>query len=320
MTLLRLITAASAVSLAVGTATLSIAGLRGSRNGWLDVINNFAPLLSVMGLLGAGLAYLSLTGLDRAVTIALALIAVGYGAALLTPEIVSGLRSRSQAGFPFKLLSVNVWRDNPSPDQAIAKILARGPDAILLQEADGALADVLDKLQSHYPYRSDCPGSGVVIFVKRPISASGCGFDRGAQELDWAWVRTTAGDGGAVTLATTHFAWPLPPGPQSAQRRLLAAGLSQLQPGDLILTGDFNTTPWSFGMRNQDKLLAPLTRRTWAWFSWPARLDVLSQPWPIPILPIDHIYAGVDWTTRRLTLLRIPGSDHFGTEAVFSRR
>src|SRR5580693_3820386 len=103
MTLLRLIAAASAVSLAMAACILSVAGLRGSRNGWLDVINNFAPLLCVMGLLGAGLAYLSLAGSVRLATIALALVAVGYGTALLTPEITSRLRSGSQAGHPFKL-------------------------------------------------------------------------------------------------------------------------------------------------------------------------------------------------------------------------
>jgi endonuclease/exonuclease/phosphatase (EEP) superfamily protein YafD len=250
----------------------------------------------------------------------LALIAVSYSLALVGPEIVGRLASRPQGPSPFKLLSANVWHDNPSPKQAIATILARDADAVFLQEIDGALAGALDELQSRYPYRSDCSGSGVVIFVKTPITASGCGLAASGGRLDWVWVQTSTADGRPVTLATTHFTWPFPPGLQGAQRRLLAAGAGQLPPGDLILAGDFNTTPWSFGMRNQDRLLAPLSRRTHAWFTWPARLDALGWPWSIPVLPIDHIYAGSDWVTTRLTKVQIPGSDHFATEAVFTMR
>jgi endonuclease/exonuclease/phosphatase (EEP) superfamily protein YafD len=83
----------------------------------------------------------------------------------------------------------------------------------------------------------------------------------------------------------------------------------------LILAGDFNITPWSRGMRRQDKLLAPLRRWTVAWFTWPARAAGFA--WPLPLLPIDHVYAGPAWGSVRLRRVRIPGSDHFATEATF---
>jgi endonuclease/exonuclease/phosphatase (EEP) superfamily protein YafD len=133
------------------------------------------------------------------------------------------------------------------------------------------------------------------------------------------WIQTHAPDGAPVTLATTHFAWPFPPGLQSAQRRVLAERLHQ-QPTDMmILGGDFNTTPWSFGMRNQDQLLAPLKRQAAPGASWPARLDTLQRPWGFPILPIDHLYSGPGWRAVGATRLRIPGSDHLAIEATFVR-
>ena len=65
---------------------------------------------------------------------------------------------------------------------------------------------------------------------------------------------------------------------------------------------------------------APLKRQTRARVSWPARFDALRQPWSASFLPIDHVYTGPGWRLTRLTRLRIAGSDHFATEAAFTRR
>jgi len=309
------------MEIAAVAALLAVAGLGGSRNGWLDVINNFAPMILAMGLVGVGLAWWSLDGATRITTICVALIAVAYGLALIAPDLAGALASHPQGGAQFRILSANVWTDNPTPGLAIGEIIARDADAVFLQESNGTLRNEFVRLKSLYPYASECPGSGVQIFLKTPITAHGCGPGPASpSQLDWVWVETTASDGRPVTLATTHFSWPFPPGPQSAERTGLAASLSQLSRGDLILGGDFNTTPWSFAMRRQDQLFAPLKRRTLAWFSWPARLDALRRSWPLPILPIDHIYAGPNWQAASLTRLRMPGSDHFATEAVLTRR
>ena len=253
------------------------------------------------------------------IPLVLALVAVAYGMALIVPEIAQSLVVHPSRGAQFRILSANVWHDNPTPDLAVTDIIARGADAVLLQEPDGTLEPQLTRLKSRYPYASDCAGSGVQIFVKSPIVAQGCGLGSGTR-ADLVWIQTTAPDGRPVTLVTTHFDWPFPPSPQAAERANLAQRVRLLPNDDLILAGDFNTTPWSFAMRRQDKSLVPLRRRTLAWFSWPARLDALAQPWPMPVLPIDDIYAGPAWRSARLTRLRIRGSDHFATEAILTRQ
>ena len=319
MSPIRILAAATAMESSAAIALLALAGLGGWRNGWLDVINSFAPMILAMALLAAGLGYWTLEGVTRAVTLGLAMVGVIYGLALIGPEILMASVPRSEGGQPFRVLSANVWHDNPTPDLAVASIMARNPDAVLLQESDGSLQPALKALKSVYPYTSDCPGAGVQIFSKSPILAGGCGPTPGPR-LDLVWIQTAAADGRPVTLVTTHFVWPFPPALQKAQSARLAQQIHQLPTDDMILGGDFNTTPWSFAMRSQDGLLSPLKRQTRAWVSWPARLDALRQPWSAPFLPIDHLYTGPGWRLTRLTRLRIAGSDHFATEAAFTRR
>ena len=61
----RILASATAMEIAVAAAVPSIAGLAGSRNGWLDVINNFAPMTLGMGSVGGALASVSVAGATR---------------------------------------------------------------------------------------------------------------------------------------------------------------------------------------------------------------------------------------------------------------
>src|SRR3546814_7596545 len=65
-----------------------------------------------------------------------------------------------------------------------------------------------------------------------------------------------------------------------------------------------NLTPWAAAMREQDRALAPLTRMTRA-PSWPRAL---------PVLPLDHLYAGPDWGLVSARRLAATGSDHRRSE------
>jgi endonuclease/exonuclease/phosphatase (EEP) superfamily protein YafD len=313
MSPIRILAAVAAMVSAPAVAVLALAGFGGSRNGWLDVINIFAPVILVVALVAAGLGYLCLEGATQAVTLGMAMIGVIYGLTLIGPEVLLSLGARAQGVQPFRVLSANVWRDNPTPALAVDSLMARNADAVFLQEADGALQTELARLKSLYPYAGERSDSGLQIFSKAPIGSSGC------RSMS-TWIQTVAGDGRPVTLVTTHFAWPFPPAPQKAQRAILAEQIRQLPTDDMILGGDFNTTPWSFAMKSQDGLFVPLKRQTRALASWPARLDALRQPWSAPFLPIDHVYAGPGWRLARMARLRIPGSDHFAIEAVFTRR
>ena len=315
MNLAQTFASAAAIGISAAAAILSVAGMGGWRNGWLDIINHFAPVVLLLALCGGVFAVAGMNpGLLRSETLGMAFVAAALSSALVVPELMKATPIRRGRGRALRILSANVWFSNPTPAEAVSAILARDADIVFLQESNGSLRGELYRLRLQYPFGSECPDSGERIFVKSPILAQGCGL--GSPAGDLVWVQIAMADGRPVTLVTAHFSKPFPPAEQQAEREALAAKIRSLPNDDLILTGDFNTTPWSFAMRRQDRSLMPLQRRTIAWSTWPARLVKSGWLWPVPFLPIDHIYSSPRWGKARLSRLRVPGSDHFATEAV----
>jgi endonuclease/exonuclease/phosphatase (EEP) superfamily protein YafD len=116
--------------------------------------------------------------------------------------------------------------------------------------------------------------------------------------------------GGDFTVVGNHFVWPIPPAAGRPRAGLLAGKDRAAFPKDsLIVTGDFNSTPWSWSLRRQDKALG-LERRTRALASWPTGEFSRLASAPFPILPIDHVYAGKAWKTVKVERGPSLGSDH----------
>jgi endonuclease/exonuclease/phosphatase (EEP) superfamily protein YafD len=111
---------------------------------------------------------------------------------------------------------------------------------------------------------------------------------------------------GPVTVLGIHAPWPT----QAALAREHADFLPILRSypaATTILAGDFNSTPWSFARRRDDRDFG-LVRRTRALFTWP--LAGRHRP-PFPVLPIDHVYAGPAWATVGVARGPRVGSDHY---------
>ncbi len=84
------------------------------------------------------------------------------------------------------------------------------------------------------------------------------------------------------------------------------------------MAGDFNSTQWSFRQRAVDASFA-LERRDHLIPTWPARLPMLhGAPFPVPLMPIDHVYAGPRWKTVRIVRGPRMGSDHYPLIATFA--
>jgi endonuclease/exonuclease/phosphatase (EEP) superfamily protein YafD len=87
----------------------------------------------------------------------------------------------------------------------------------------------------------------------------------------------------------------------------------------LIVGGDFNLTPWSFGLRRQDARFG-LVRLTRAMATWPAgKISHWRLNLPFPLLAIDHLYAGKSWRVVSVTRGPVLGSDHYPIVAVLTR-
>ena len=91
---------------------------------------------------------------------------------------------------------------------------------------------------------------------------------------------------------------------------MIAELLNRFPKERLILSGDFNSTPWSFSRRHEDAMIG-LERRTRGLFSWPADRGPAGMGLPFALLPIDHVYAGPGWRTVRVERGPLLGSDHY---------
>jgi len=310
--LVSLLLRGTALLLGLLGAAIALACLGGAFSDRLDALTHLTPLWFCLGLaslvLGLGFA----DEAERKAVLVLAAMTVVITGGLMAPEIVAAVRAPRQpaAGATLKLVQFNVWADNDDPDATLDWILAQKADVMLIEEGGGAAWPVVKRLRKLYPNYVTCAGKRLCdtwIFSRWPmIRQHGLREHGPALSAAWATLRHPGGD---FTVAATHHLWPFPAGPQQAQSRLLVRELARFDRRTLILGGDFNSTPWSFSLRRQDKALG-LERRTRALASWPAGRFTRLASAPFPVLPIDQVYAGQAWKTVKVERGPVLGSDH----------
>jgi endonuclease/exonuclease/phosphatase (EEP) superfamily protein YafD len=304
---------ALALVLAAAFAALALAAQGGRFSDRLDVLTHFTPIW--LGGLVLALLVWAVTGRHGRSTPLLALIGILSALTLMIPEFTAmrPLGGRVH-GKTLKVVQFNVWGRNRDPEGTARWILATDPDIIVLEEGFSRSGGVTKALARRYPHRTTCaepwPCSTMILSKRRPIAEGGLSPGVSRAHLAGAWA-TYPTAGGPYTVVGVHFTWPWPAGPQQRMTLRLAEVLKRFPKDRLIVSGDFNSTPWSFSMRRQDRMFG-LERRTRALASWPAgdfsRLHVAS---PIPLLAIDQIYAGRAWRTVQVRRGPKLGSDHY---------
>ncbi|MCT8000339.1 endonuclease/exonuclease/phosphatase family protein [Sphingomonas sanguinis] len=208
------------------------------------------------------------------------------------------------------LVTHNLHGGRTSPDRTANVLIDSGADILLLQEAGGA-EPLFEKLSNVFPYRSACRGCQLAILSRRPMGPVRWrlpGRQGGLVGPALFRAEIPLRGLGSLTVATVHAPWPFPPGPQARFRSSLIDAVRQGPTDHLVLTGDFNLTPWGQGMAMLDRGLWPMTRVTRAMFSFPAR--VAGRDWVVPLLPIDQIFVGRGIVAGRVDALPFTGSDH----------
>lgn len=275
----------------------------------LDVLNSIAPITFV-----AAAATLANALWRRRSGIAVpASIALALGAIPILREATRPIPAASAGPDAVTIVTHNVRFDNAHPTATAAVLEAGDPDVILLQETDRR--DWAAQFSTtRYPYRSACRAAGcsLLILSRWPIVASryrirdvATGEQIGPR-LVWATIAPPGRR--RFDVAAVHLDWPGPA--QERQRNDLARSIGNLDLARLVLAGDFNLTPWSWAMRRSDADLSPLTRVTRATWSYPARIGS-GLPLPLPLLPIDQVFAGPEWDVSRVDRLERTGSDHY---------
>jgi endonuclease/exonuclease/phosphatase (EEP) superfamily protein YafD len=308
---------AVAFLLAAGSALAAALSLGGAVSDKLDLFAQAAPAWLVTSLIA--LLALALTGAGR-VGLALAAFALVASLALIAPDAIAGftLRHAAAGRHTLKLVQLNVWDRNRDPAATEAWLRAQRADILVLEEfGDGSVPAAL---ADTYPFSTGCPpGCATVILSRMPLSANGTIAWPGlGPRHTGAWASFGHG-ADAFVVAGAHYRWPIPAGPQREQARRFVAALAPFDRKSLIVAGDFNLNPWSFGLRSQDKALS-IPRITHALFTWPAgpishwRLNL-----PFPVLAVDQIYAGSDWEVVSVSRGPLLGSDHYPVVAVLTR-
>ncbi len=250
---------------------------------------------------------------ERKALVGVGLVGVVAVLALMTPELVSTLHrpaKPAKAADTLKVVQFNLWAENHDAKATAAWILAQDADVVITEESGGGSLPVVRALTKAYPYRNRCAsrnGCDTRIFSRWPI-ARDHNFYEDNDSLVGAWA-TLRHPGGDFTVAGVHFVWPIPAGRWQAQSQTLARRLAPFPKDSLVVTGDFNSTPWSWSLRRQDQALG-LERRTRALASWPSGAFSRLAKAPFPVLPIDHVYAGKAWTTVQVERGPVLGSDH----------
>ena len=317
--------AAAGAGLAV---TLALIGQAGRISAAADFLNQFTPVWLTLGLAAAlvmaiGPGRLRLAGLGAAAV----LIATG-GLAVLAEGVTGGGPTPARRPGEVRLVQFNLLKQNSAPEAAAEWIRDQDPDVVVLEEVALSGARVRDLLRQDFPYETDCLSgrkrcSTVIMSATPPLA--GDGLARGDPEnraaLSAAWIRLQTA-AGPLTVVGVHYGRPWPYGDQTGQREALSRFVRSASTDGMAIAGDFNMTPWTFAMRRQDEAW-PLRRVTRGLPSWSGERVGLpgGRTWVVPpLLPIDHVYLGRDWTAT--TVRRGPwlGSDHRPVMVIFNRR
>ena len=219
----------------------------------------------------------------------------------------------------FKVIEYNTWGAHSDPAWIAAWIARERPDVAILLESGPELAHELAQRTGLFVFEGD----GAVIATRRMPVVKRQSWD--ARFLPGSptglnWVDVPLDDGRIVTIAGVHCGWPIPSRLAWSQDARLTAFLQGRDRSTLIMAGDFNSTQWSFRQRTSERAFA-LQRRDLALPTWPARLaKVPGLRIPVPILALDHVYAGRDWKTLNVSRGPDLGSDHYPVVATLARR
>ena len=312
---------------ALGVALLAILALFGFAVPELDLLNHAQILLLPGTLIGLLLVAILLRDKAREFALIFAIMGFAGSASVMVPEYIGGLQQRpaAAAGTTVRMMTHNLFGLNYDMDRVLGAILAEDPDIIVLQEYFGEQAtDLHPALLASYPFFVRCRGgkrANLGLYSRIPFEQ----VEDGACPNN-AYVTNRTGhilakfetpDGKSFSVITTHMDWPIPVQRQRDQLDALSTVVEGIE-GPMILAGDFNSTPWSYSLRDfvsrngfvretMNLVTFPLS-----WFYFGAWRDTL------PFLPLDHVMTRDGIVVHELHAGRPTASDHLPVVFDFS--
>ncbi|MDC7683859.1 endonuclease/exonuclease/phosphatase family protein [Asticcacaulis sp. BYS171W] len=218
----------------------------------------------------------------------------------LGPQVFPAQPSPAKDAQPVRMIFANLWIKNQTPARLLDWVEAENPDIVAVVEAgplaNATLAASLEKRYPHVVRRYD-----TLIFSRYPLSKGR------PRPVGYSLITTeVSAPSGKFTLAVAHLTRPWPftaPDDQPAQFNRLAADLKDETPEDIVLVGDFNTTPSASAMRDFSHEVG-LTPAAAPVGTWPAVLPGMFR------VGIDNILAGKKLSLQHRKAGPYYGSDH----------
>jgi endonuclease/exonuclease/phosphatase (EEP) superfamily protein YafD len=311
---IRQVCAALVLLLVGGIAGVQIvAAAIGPFSSRIDVGTHLAPILAMLAA-GGLLASWPLGKVIREWALAGCLLSWGACLALMAPEYLrnAGPYASGPQDGSIKVIQFNGYRGNTRVSEVVDWLISERPDIVTIQETRPDLREAILS-RTGWSVAGLARGNLTIFSARQRIT-----MDRPPNIGALHWVNATyPSPSGPYELITVHLDWPT--SPRHARQRKQLIEMINTRPYDrLILTGDFNSTPWSYGLREIDAR-SGVTRRDRGLFSFPAGGGVKDPiSLPLPVLPIDHVYAGPGWAT--VSVRRGPrlGSDHYPVVMVLA--
>ncbi len=316
---------------------LTATGLAGALWPDLDLVNHFRPFLFAAALAGILGALFAMPSWRSPLAVLGAVSLVVQGAFLLPTYAARASYAAAVEGQPLSLVTLNLHYINPDMGPTVDYLRRVEPDFVFLQEvAPAALAQLHDGLSDLLPHGVHCVERrycNLAILSRTPLtgaSASYLGWRAKPVATDLAlgnWrlavdelpdreraaaglsVAADLGGPQPLRLLNVHLTWPYPAAMQRRQFRWVADRAADLPEGPRVLAGDFNATPWSYGLSGFDASVA-MERITRGQYSWPT-----ESRFPMPLVPIDQVYISAELALREVVRGPYVGSDHYPIEA-----
>ncbi|RTL71776.1 MAG: endonuclease/exonuclease/phosphatase family protein [Hyphomicrobiales bacterium] len=222
-----------------------------------------------------------------------------------------GTPRASTASSSLSVVSINTWDAVDNVEQLRA-YLATGPaDVVVLSELGPEKQALPALLKAVYPYQSSCANRydcSIALLSRVPFEAAGT-VPYTKEMPAFVWARFA----GALHVIGTHIYRPSrSPGLHARQTAAVARFIQRID-GPVVLAGDLNMSPWSYGYKSL-KTQAGLKSARWLTPSWPA--------WPVvmPQVALDHILISQDLTFVASGTGPAVGSDHLPVFARIERQ
>lgn len=228
------------------------------------------------------------------------------------PIYLPKMPSTSHSSQALSLLIINLNNRNERYTDVLNYIEREEPDVLLLSELTPVWKTAMESLgqYDHVVAEERLDTYGIAVYSKLPLMNPSIKYygTTGHPTV----VCTINRFSKPITLVHTHIQGPIKKDgfeQQKEQMIVMAKELKSL-PRPMILTGDTNSTPWTYLLANliRDNNLVDSRQGFGLQLSWPA--PGYWRNVPFTLIPIDHCFVSPDFSVEERKVGPFIGSDH----------